>query len=176
MFHLSVQEFTRLERQSNSWNDLVMQHLTSIGGTRTHAPMREVSAASAAGAASAASAGDENKSVGLPNINTKVGAVGDGRGAGKCGKRRKRGREDPYAVPAGMRHALKPLRKMPGRENVGDARVRCAVCGGKGSVYCVECTECAGGKGRGIYGLCCPSSGRVCACKHWWDMVSAEKP
>ena len=84
---------------------------------------------------------------------------------------RKRSREDAYTVPSGMRHALKPLSKMPGRETMPDPRVRCALCTQKGSVYCLECTKA---KGNGIYALCCPSSGRICACQHWSDMVSGH--
>lgn len=84
---------------------------------------------------------------------------------------RKRSREDAYTVPPGMRHALKPLSKMPGREAMPDPRVRCALCTQKGSVYCLECTKA---KGNGIYALCCPSSGRICACQHWADMVSGH--
>jgi len=83
----------------------------------------------------------------------------------------KRTREDAYTVPPGLRHALKPLSKMPGRETMGDSRVRCALCTQKGSVYCLECTKA---KGTGIYALCCPSSGRICACLHWSDMVTGH--
>ena len=99
------------------------------------------------------------------------------RRAGGVGNVRKRSREEAGVVPAGMRHALKPLSKMEGREKMPDPRVRCALCSAKGSVYCVECTEGKKkkGKGRGIYALCCPSSGRMCACQHWWDMARAEK-
>ncbi len=148
MFQLSVKEFTELERESDSWSDLVMQHLTSMGGTRTHAPMRE---GSEAGAGGEAGAGDESE----------CGELWGGR-------RRKRSREEAETVPAGMRHALKPLSKMPGREKMADARVRCALCTEKGSIYCLECTK---GRVSGIYALCCPSSGRLCACQHWCDMV-----
>ena len=83
----------------------------------------------------------------------------------------KRSRDDAYTVPPGLRDALKPLSKMPGRENMGDSRVRCALCTQKGSVYCLECTKA---KGTGIYALCCPSSGRICACLHWSDMVTGH--
>ena len=83
----------------------------------------------------------------------------------------KRSREDSYTVPPGLRHALKPLSKMPGRETMSDARVRCAICTQKGSVYCLECSKF---KASGVYALCCPSSGRLCACIHWSDMVSGH--
>jgi len=83
----------------------------------------------------------------------------------------KRSREDSYTVPPGLRHALKPLSKMPGRETMSDARVRCAICTQKGSVYCLECSKF---KTSGVYALCCPSSGRLCACIHWNDMVSGH--
>jgi hypothetical protein len=159
MFHLSIQEFTELERQSNSWNDLVMQHLTSIGGTRTHAPMCEGSEADEATDASETSAADEPPPAELANIGNSL----------SDGHSRKRSREEACIVPPGMRHALKPLRNMPGRENMADPRVRCALCTEKGSVYCLECTKVGG---RGIYALCCPSSGRVCVCQHWCDMVT----
>ncbi len=163
MFHLSVQEFTELERDSKSWNDLAMQHLTIIGGIRTHAPMREASAADAASAA------DECPRAELPNIN-REGA--DGRRPPCPAHSKKRSREEAYAVPTGMRHALKPLSKMPGREKLADPRMRCAICTEKGSIYCLECTKAGG---RGIYALCCPSSGRMCACQHWCDMVKEGK-
>ena len=151
MFHLSVQEFTELERQSNSWNDFVVQHLTRMGGTRTHGPFRE---ASEAGAGGEAGAGEESEG-------------GEERG----GRKRRKPREEAYVVPAGMRHALKPLSKMAGREKMTDPRMRCALCTAKASVYCVECSGCTKWRGRGIYALCCPSSGRLCACQHWCDMV-----
>jgi len=102
----------------------------------------------------------------LPNINI---SLADGPRPPCPPHSRKRSREEAYTVPPGMRHALKPLSKMPGRENMPDPRVRCALCTEKGSVYCLECTTA---KGIGIYALCCPSSGRLCACQHWSDMVT----
>ena len=102
----------------------------------------------------------------LPNINI---SLADGPRPPCPPHSRKRSREEAYTVPPGMRHALKPLSKMPGRENMPDPRVRCALCTEKGSVYCLECTKA---KGLGIYALCCPSSGRLCACQHWCDMVT----
>ncbi len=137
MFHLSVEEFTELDRQSNSWNDFVIQHLTRMGGTRTHAPFRE---ASETGAGGEAGAGDESE-----------------RGELRGGRRRKRSREEAYVVASGMRHALNPLSKMTGREKMVDPHMRCALCTEKGSVYCLECTKAGG---RGGCTLCMSRFGR----------------
>ena len=83
MFQINVQEFTELERESNSWSDLVMQHLMSMGGTRTHAPMREAGEAGEVGDVGEAGEVDEAGEVGEV---VEVGEAGEAGAAGVCGE------------------------------------------------------------------------------------------
>lgn len=54
----------------------------------------------------------------------------------------------------------------------GDSKLRCAVCPGRGRLYCVDCSTESDKDTKGYVGLCAPSTGRPCLHTHMNAMAT----